>query len=441
MPKGITKLTAAQAARLGEWRDRWIKIGLSCEPMQDSDRREVEQAIRSLYRRANLPEPKAVVFVPSWFVMRVASGIAAGVIHVLRNGWPEADASEAQADLAVRDAVGDPVYGAVYGAVENAVHGAVDGTVDGAVSGAVGDMVDGAVNNAVRDAVGGAVSGAVRDAVFGAVRDAVGSAVSGAAENAVRDAVDNVVGSAVRGAVDGTLNGDRHSNRVVYLLRCAAVAHRMDADHHWWRFGSSAWASFFRDICDLDLAEWEAFADLETIDVRGGQYSLHADFVMVSDRPKIIRRDAGGRLHASNGPAIAWRDGYALYFWHGLRIDHDHQWIIAQPERLSPDAIERESNAELRRVMLEAFGFERYLAARQARVIAADELHGRPRRLLEVGVADARIRIVEVTNGSLEPDGTRRKFHLGAMPGNTPHEAIAASYGIASAHYCEAVRT
>jgi hypothetical protein len=51
------------------------------------------------------------------------------------------------------------------------------------------------------------------------------------------------------------------------------------------------------------------------------------------------------------------------------------------------------------------------------------------------------LRIVEVVNGSLEPDGTRRKFLLGAMPGKTPHEAIAASYGINPAHYQEAVRT
>jgi hypothetical protein len=51
------------------------------------------------------------------------------------------------------------------------------------------------------------------------------------------------------------------------------------------------------------------------------------------------------------------------------------------------------------------------------------------------------VRIIEVTNGSLEPDGTRRKFHLGAMPGENPHEAIAASYGINPRHYREAVRT
>ena len=115
--------------------------------------------------------------------------------------------------------------------------------------------------------------------------------------------------------------------------------------------------------------------------------------------------------------------------------------MIEQRDKVTPDDIEAEPNTELRRAMLEIFGFERYLEARSAQVIAQDELHGQPRRLLEISVAGAALRIIEVHNGSLEPDGTRRRFHLGAMPGDTPHECLAASYGIVPAHYREAVRT
>jgi uncharacterized protein DUF6745 len=174
---------------------------------------------------------------------------------------------------------------------------------------------------------------------------------------------------------------------------------------------------------------------------RCGLVATHTDFVIVSDRPRSLLRNAAGRLHASNGPAIEWRDGWGLCFWHGIGLPRDHEWIVRTPQLLSPERIEDEPNAELRRVMLEAFGFERYLAARAARVVAADELHGQPRRLLEVTIRGRALRIVEVTNGSLEPDGTHRKFHLGAMAGDTPHDVVAASYGIAPKHYREAVRS
>ena len=110
------------------------------------------------------------------------------------------------------------------------------------------------------------------------------------------------------------------------------------------------------------------------------------------------------------------------------------------PPGLSDEVI-AEPNAELRRVMLEVSGFEKYLTARRARVISEDQLHGFPRRLLEITVKDESIRIIEVMNGSLEPDGSRRKFHLGALGGNTPHEVVANSYGISPKHYREAVRS
>jgi hypothetical protein len=73
-------------------------------------------------------------------------------------------------------------------------------------------------------------------------------------------------------------------------------------------------------------------------------------------------------------------------------------------------------------------------------------VHGRPRRLHEITVRGEAIRVIEVENGSLEPDGTRRRFVLGAATrrGERPescHDAIAASYGVNPAVYHEAVRT
>jgi len=162
----------------------------------------------------------------------------------------------------------------------------------------------------------------------------------------------------------------------------------------------------------------------------------------ISDRPSEVHFDAQRRLHCAAGPAVAFRDGWSMHAWHGLRVPAE---IIDRPD-FRPDAVEGQPNVELRRVMLEReyggrSGFELYLAARNARLIAADELHGQPRRLLEVTIAGAPLRIVEVVNGSLEAGGARRKFHLGAMRGDTPQEVIAASYGINPDVYREAVRS
>jgi hypothetical protein len=169
----------------------------------------------------------------------------------------------------------------------------------------------------------------------------------------------------------------------------------------------------------------------------------HDTVGFVSDRPTEIHHDAQRRLHRADGMAIRFRDGWGAHVWHGL-------WVparVMEAQHLDVLAVEAETNVEWRRVMLEReyggrTGFDIYLQARQPHVLAEDEVHGQPRRLLETRAkGGGPIRIVEVINGSDEPDGTRRKFYLGAMRGRTPHEVVAASYGINPDVYREAVRT
>jgi hypothetical protein len=41
-------------------------------------------------------------------------------------------------------------------------------------------------------------------------------------------------------------------------------------------------------------------------------YFLHEDFCIAGDFPEIISLDDQERLHSDNGPAVRWRDGFAL---------------------------------------------------------------------------------------------------------------------------------
>jgi len=145
------------------------------------------------------------------------------------------------------------------------------------------------------------------------------------------------------------------------------------------------------------------------------------------------------KLHNDKGPSVLFRDGWRLHHWHGLRIP---AWLIQEKHRITPDLIEADGNAELRRVMMEIHGYDRYIAARGAKTIAEDVCLDRPRALLEINVKGERIRVLRVENGSLEPDGERRKFTLGVpLECSTPHEAVAWTYGRPASVYQEAVRT
>jgi hypothetical protein len=199
--------------------------------------------------------------------------------------------------------------------------------------------------------------------------------------------------------------------------------------------------SFFRHIAklDLDYSKWQHY---ETAATHAGWRLMHPKFCIIVDFPEFIKIDASRRPHCSTGPSHRWCDGWEVFYWHGLAIPPSHHWIITDKAALTFAKITSEPNAELRRVMLEiALEDKPDMIAQNTKVIASDKLHGHKRKLLFARVGGADVRFVEVVNGSLEPDGTRRKFILGAMPGNTPHEVIAASYGIAPKVYQEAVRT
>ncbi|WP_354132811.1 DUF6745 domain-containing protein [Bradyrhizobium sp. RT9a] len=123
-------------------------------------------------------------------------------------------------------------------------------------------------------------------------------------------------------------------------------------------------------MCDLELAEWETFAAIEATQTSAGfPMSLHGDFAMVSDRPVTLRRDDNGRLHGETGPAIAWRDGWSLHFWHGTRIPAE--WIEDKAS-LTPAIALKQSNIELRRAACEILGWANILTALEARTIDSD---------------------------------------------------------------------
>lgn len=218
--------------------------------------------------------------------------------------------------------------------------------------GAVDAAVDGAVGGAVRDAVDGAVD----DAVYGAVDAAVHAAPRGTVGDAVRRGWYRYVGGA------------------------------------WW-LGWNAYTSFFRDVCALGLPGdlWDrdrAYAEAQTA---AGWWWPHRRFVMVCDRPAEVHREQAAprgwgshRLHRADGPALRYRDGWALWYWHGTRVP---QHVIEQPERITAHQVLAERNAEVRRVMLERMGIGRFVRDADPEVLDTDtDGAGQPRRLLAVDV-------------------------------------------------------
>ncbi|MET8149190.1 DUF6745 domain-containing protein [Actinoplanes sp. NPDC049668] len=157
---------------------------------------------------------------------------------------------------------------------------------------------------------------------------------------------------------------------------------------------------------------------------------------VLTERPATLARDNVGRLHRGEGAAMEFPDGYGLWAWRGMPIPAD---LAAELPTLDVDRIRREENAEIRRVMLEHFGYERYLRESGARRSGSDET-GTLWYLDLPG--DEPLVMVEVVNSTPEPDGTSRVYWLRVPPRTrTAREGVAWTFGLTPEEYRPLLQT
>ncbi|GLW57531.1 DUF6745 domain-containing protein [Kitasatospora phosalacinea] len=188
----------------------------------------------------------------------------------------------------------------------------------------------------------------------------------------------------------------------------------------------AAWLAAFDTAGTGDAA----LAALAGVARQVGWWWPYERVVLLSERPTALHRDEAGRLDRADGPALAYADGFALHAWRGMPVPAD---FPEQLTGLTPERIRAEENAELRRVMLEHFGYDRYLAESGAEPLHRDETGVLWRIQLP---DDEPVVMVEVVNSTPEPDGTHRTYYLRVPPGTrTARAGVAWTFGVEEADY------
>ncbi|WP_128819097.1 DUF6745 domain-containing protein [Streptomyces sp. S063] len=158
--------------------------------------------------------------------------------------------------------------------------------------------------------------------------------------------------------------------------------------------------------------------------------------VVITERPDVLHRDEAGRLDHGEGPALAYGDGFALHAWRGMPVPAA---FLAELSSLTPERIRAEENAELRRVMLEYYGYDRYLTESGAEPVHRDETGILWRIALD---GDEDVVMVEVVNSTPEPDGTYRTYWLRVPPTTrTAKDGVAWTFGLEGAAYAPVRQT
>ncbi|MGW1174607.1 DUF6745 domain-containing protein [Kitasatospora sp. NPDC002543] len=174
----------------------------------------------------------------------------------------------------------------------------------------------------------------------------------------------------------------------------------------------------------------DAVAPIAELARQAGWWWPYREVALLSERPTALHRDEAGRLDRADGPALEYADGFALHAWRGMPVPPE---FLAGLAEATVERIRTEENAELRRVLLEHYGYERYLADSGAEPVHRDETGVLWRIVLP---DDEPVVMVEVVNSTPEPDGTHRTYWLRVPPSTrTARAGVAWTFGIPESAY------
>ncbi|WP_406291236.1 DUF6745 domain-containing protein [Embleya sp. NBC_00896] len=365
---------------------RWAGVGAATGP---ADRPVAEAAIRAVYRAAGLAEPERVVWYDSPLGAAVAAAVASGTCK-------PADLAATRLSVKVPGRPGRPVQERLWSGPWAAAK--AEATAALGVAGW----------NLAWD------EGASR--LWEPTRELT---------ERIRDAV-----HAGAGAWDPSVRTPAAGGRGDFADKVRATTHSALGGQH-----DAAWLAVFDGLRErFPEFAFPVLAELGEVARQVGWWWPYERVVLVSERPTAMHRDDHSRLHNGDGPALTYADGFALHAWRGMPVPADFVGGLGPGgSRLTVRGINNEENAELRRVMLEIYGYDRYLRDVGAQPLDRDETGV----LWEIELDDDEpIVMVEVLNSTPEPDGTTRTYWLRVPPDTeTAREGVAWTFGVSAADY------
>ncbi|MFI7148599.1 DUF6745 domain-containing protein [Nonomuraea sp. NPDC050022] len=401
-------VSAEMATRLTGTASAWEEIAFASGP---ADRAEAEAGVRSAYQAVGLAEPDHIVWLSSPAQGAVAAALLTGGAAVrdtfdsigLRRVMDEVSAQFSgvgEAGPSVRELVRTGPWERARAEVV-ATLGVHVWPHAWQLTGA---RLWPGVHRLVND---------IRTGIAASARAASAASTAGAADG----------GHGGAAAVDDGVDDD--------VAEAAALLRRATLDAVYGQ-QDAPWLALFDglDGLDGDARHVASLDGLMRVARAAGWWWPFERVAVLCERPVSMHRDDLGRLHRATGPALAFADGFALYGWHGMPVPADFGAAMAD---LTPERIRQEENAELRRVMLEHFGFDRYLTESAATPVQRDAAGVLWRLELP---DDEPLAMVEVVNSTPEPDGTSRTYFLRVPPWTrTAQEGVAWTFGLAAGDY------
>lgn len=329
------KLTAEQEGKINEYIARWEKVGLSTcggapgEVQSQIDWATFADAIPRLYKLSGgYAPPKYVVRVASPMGMALAAPIVAHLTAYIEEIGKDA------------------------GRVKSS-----------------GRVTVGALETLIREAISRLKN---LKYVVGALHRYQPSI-----DDAVRASVEAL---GCHDEVDGAKNVEASFGALKEILKTkTGIEFQLWGYHLEGQFGAAycSYTSFLREVLDAfkdDPKKLEHSIQYERAMGAVNFWWPGTTFCIASAKPTRLYLDERGRPHSDVGQACSWSDGFGWYAVHGVEVPDEKSHVVTNPESITAVEVKAEQNLELRRIMVQRMGYQKYFDAIGAKVLDMDSL-------------------------------------------------------------------
>jgi hypothetical protein len=433
------KLSHAQEAMAAAIEDQWLAAAVQTG---DAARASAEAGVRDSYRLAGLEAPARIYWFGSPRAGAVAVALLSGRLPIPAAAQPGAGAADA---FAGRSSVSDasPVDGGAHpGAGRPGSVAAGPGSV--AAGAGVPEWVAEVCAELLLqgwspgETAGPSLRRRVRTEPWAAARKAAVEALGNDGWAQLSAAAGRRSWALVMDLIAGRLRSRLGDDLAAAFPGDDSRAARMPVLDAIYGQHDGTWLSTFEAADRLcpDAGLMTGLTGLAEVARHAGWWWANEKVAVLTERPSALTRDNVGRLHRGEGAALEFPDGYGLWAWRGMPIPPE---LASELPTLTVSRIREENNAEIRRVMLEHYGYDRYLRDAGARKMGSDET-GTLWYLDLPG--DEPLVMVEVVNSTPEPDGTSRIYWLRVPPRTrSAREGVAWTFGLTAEEYQPLIQT
>ena len=365
----MLELTEERKAIIQSTYDEYMTYGLSTEP---ADFGAAEKAITELYVSIGKSKPHFV---------RLSSPLGAEIyINLLTQTWPETYNRDQ-----LRDQLGDQLWDQLWDQLRDQLWGQLGNQLWNQLGDQLGNQLGGQLGDQLGDQLWDQLEGQLGNQFWSQLGDQLW--------DQLRDQLEGQLGNQLEGQLGNQFwdqLGDQLWDQLRDQLRDQLGNQLRDQlwDQLWNQLGGSKlrfmgtwfygqWDYYWvyldgmrRVGAKLDDPKLASQLDNHlTIMKSIGWFYPFDDFVVITDRPELIKRDDDGRLHSEHGPALKYRDGYELHSLDGVRVPPE--WTAGK----FPTSAEilNLTNPEQRAVACKYVGWHNMLEGLNAKLVDEDE--------------------------------------------------------------------